>query len=451
MDLAGKTVLIIGLGRTGKSVAQCVLARGGHVRVYEDVGSTGTRDSGLGTGRANPQSRVPPDKGDIGGVLRGVHLVIPSPGVPAMHPLLREAVRRQVAVWSEIELAYQLLTCPILAITGTNGKSTTTSLLGEIIQQSGKATFTGGNLGTPLIDAVGASYAIAVAEISSFQLEWVKQFRPQIGVFLNLSEDHLDRHGSFERYGVAKRRLFAQQRRSDWVVMNRDDPRVRALCQGLPGRLFSFGWTPLAGDSVEGAWVEAGTLVLHHAGHELRYAIDDVHLRGRHNIANVMAAVSAATLCGVPPAVIRTVLATFTGLPHRLELVAEKGGVAYVNDSKGTNIDAVVQSLNSFSGSVILLAGGVEKGGDYRPLREVLRAKGKRLILFGQAQRALHAALGQETETLLVDALDEAVQAAHRGAQAGDTVLLSPACASFDQFRNYAHRGEAFRSYVKAL
>lgn len=446
MYLAGKTVLVIGLGRTGKSVARCVLAHGGHVRVVDSQADEAM--SALAQFNGLPVEVRPDDAPDE--LLRGVQLVIPSPGAPATHPLLREAVRRQVAVRSEIELAYQLLTCPILAITGTNGKSTTTALLGEMIRQAGTGTFIGGNLGTPLIDAVGVSYAVAVAEISSFQLEWVEQFRPQIGVFLNLSEDHLDRHGSFERYGAAKQRLFAQQRGSDWVVMNRDDPSVYALCHGLPGRLFSFGWTPMAGDS-EGAWVEAGTLVLRHGGHETHYALDEVHLRGRHNIANVMAAVSAATLWGVPPAVIRTVLATFMGLPHRLELVAEKDGVAYVNDSKGTNIDAVVQSLGSFSGPIILLAGGVEKGGDYRPLREALRTRGKRLILFGQARRALHAALGQETETLLVDALDDAVQAAHRAAQAGDTVLLSPACASFDQFRNYAHRGEAFRSYVEAL
>ena len=242
-----------------------------------------------------------------------------------------------------------------------------------------------------------------------------------------------------------------RQRQSDWIVMNRDDPSIYSLCQGLPGRLFSFGWTPLAGASVEGAWVEAGSLVLRHAGYERRYSIAEVHIRGRHNIANIMAAVSAATLWGVPAAVIQTVLATFTGLAHRLEVVAEKDGVAYVNDSKGTNIDAVVQSLGSCSGPVILLAGGVEKGGDYRLLREALRTKGKRLILFGQARHALHGALGQATKTLLVDALDDAVRAARREAQAGDTVLLSPACASFDQFRNYAQRGEAFRAAVEAL
>lgn len=444
MDLAGKTVLIIGLGRTGKSVARCVLAHGGRVRVAENQADA------VASARAQSDMEIRLDD-DADALLRGVQLVIPSPGVPAKHPLLKEAVRRQVAVQSEIELAYQLLTCPVVAITGTNGKSTTTALLGEMMQRSGQETFTGGNLGTPLIDAVGTACTVAVAEISSFQLEWVEQFRPQIGVFLNLSEDHLDRHGSFAHYGRTKRRLFAQQRQSDWVVMNRDDARVQALCHGLPGRLFSFGWTPVTGDKSEGTWVEAETLILRHAGREMYYAIDDTQLRGRHNIANVMAAVSAATLWGIPPTVIQAVLASFTGLPHRLELVAEKNGVAYINDSKGTNIDAVVQSLNSFSEPVILLAGGVEKGGDYRPLREVVQTKVKKLILFGQAQHSLRAALGQDTETLLVNALDEAVQAAHRGAQAGDIVLLSPACASFDQFRNYAHRGEAFRAYVEAL
>ncbi len=444
MDLAGKTVLIIGLGRTGKSVARCVLAHGGRVRIAD------SQADAVASARTQSDMEIRSDD-DADALLRGVQLVIPSPGVPAKHPLLREAGRRRVTVQSEIEVAYQLLTCPVVAITGTNGKSTTTALLGEMMQRSGQETFIGGNLGTPLIDAVGTACAVAVAEISSFQLEWVKQFRPQIGVFLNLSEDHLDRHGSFEHYGRTKRRLFAQQRRSDWVVMNRDDARVQALCHGLPGRLFSFGWTPVTGDQSEGAWVGAETLVLRHAGREMHYAIDDIPLRGRHNIANVMAAVSAATLWGVPPALIQSVLASFTGLPHRLELVAEKNGVAYINDSKGTNIDAVVQSLNSFSEPVILLAGGVEKGGDYRPLREVVQTKVKKLILFGQAQRSLRAALGQDTDTLLVNALDEAVQAAHRGAQAGDIVLLSPACASFDQFRNYAQRGEAFRAYVEAL
>ena len=449
MDVVGRTTLVIGLGRTGKSVMQCVAAQGGHVRAVDSQ----INDNDLETARAQfGDMPVEISSGDDPqALLRGIDLVVPSPGVPAEHPLLAAAVKLQIPVQSEIEYAYRLLQCPILAVTGTNGKSTTTALLGDILQHAGCSTFIGGNLGTPLIEAAGETYDVTVAEISSFQLEWVEQFRPQIGIFLNLSKDHLDRHGSFAKYGAVKQRLFTQQRQSDWVVFNRDDSDVHALCDGLPGRPFSFGWTPLAQSDAAGAWVEAEALCLRHAGHETRHPLGCVRLRGRHNIANVMAAVSAATLWGIPPAVIQAGLARFTGLPHRLELVGEKNGIAYVNDSKGTNVDAVVQSLNSFPGPIILLAGGVEKGGDYRPLLKLLRTKVKKLILFGQAQRSLESALGQETETVLVGALDEAVRAAHQEAQAGDTVLLSPACASFDQFHNYAHRGEAFRSYVEAL
>ena len=457
MDFTGKMVLVIGLGRTGASVARCIATRGGYVRVAEHLSDNALQPM-LRQLEGVPLEISRADDPDE--LLRDIDLVIPSPGVPATSPLLAEAVRRKLPVWSEIELAYRLVRCPILAVTGTNGKSTTTTLLGEMVRQSGRATFIGGNLGTPLIEvARPAQFAqpaqsapeVAVAEISSFQLEWVEQFRPQIGVFLNLSEDHLDRHGSLAGYGAAKRRMFEQQRQSDWIVINRDDPNVHSLCQDLPGLRFSFGWLPLADDNAHGAWVDGGHIVVRHAGQEVFYPLAGVRLRGRHNLANVMAAAGAATLYGVPSDVIRAALAAFSGLPHRLELVAEKDGVAYINDSKGTNVDAVVQSLRSCSGPVILLAGGVEKGGDYHPLRALLRTKVKQLILFGQAQQLLQTALGRETDTLLVEELDDAVRAARRGAQAGDTVLLSPACASFDQFRNYAHRGEAFRAYVEAL
>ncbi len=456
MDVIGKNVLVIGLGRTGRSVARFLVSQGGHVCVSE------SRTREALTSALAQLDRLPVEvrrETDPELVLREIDLVIPSPGVPATAPLLTTAVSRKVPIWSEIELAFRFLSCPILAVTGTNGKSTTTALLGEMLRQSGRRVFTGGNLGTPLIEAMETPYDVAVAEISSFQLEWVRRFRPQIGLFLNLSEDHLDRHGSVETYGAVKRRLFSQQRSADWVVMNRDDKLIPSLCQELPGQLFSFGWAPPSensSDSVgarawQGAWIDTGTLVVRHTDQETRYPLDGLRIRGRHNIANVMAAVSAATLWGTSPGVIRTVLAQFPGLPHRLEFVAEKKGVTYINDSKGTNVDAVAQSLRSFSGPIILLAGGVEKGGDYRSLRDLVRTRVKKLILFGQAQSVLQAALGRETETLRVEALDAAVQAAQIGAQAGDTVLLSPACASFDQFQNYTHRGEVFRSYVEAL
>ncbi len=456
MDVIGKNVLVIGLGRTGRSVARFLVSQGGHVCVSENrtgdaLASALARLDGL------PVEVRPETDPEL--ILRGIDLVIPSPGVPATAPLLTAAVSRKVPIWSEIELAFRFLSCPILAVTGTNGKSTTTTLLGEMLRQSGRRVFIGGNLGTPLIEAAETPYDVAVAEISSFQLEWVHRFRPQIGLFLNLSEDHLDRHGNVETYGAVKRRLFLRQRSADWIVMNRDDQLIPFLCQELPGRLFSFGWAPPSENSSDGAgararqgaWIDTGTLVVRHADQETRYPLDGLRIHGRHNIANVMAAVSAATLWGTSPDVIRTVLARFSGLPHRLEFVAEKNGVTYINDSKGTNVDAVVQSLQSFSGPIILLAGGVEKGGDYCSLRDLVRTRVKKLILFGQAQHVLQEALGRETETLRVEALDAAVQAAHSGAQPGDTVLLSPACASFDQFQNYTHRGEVFRSYVEAL
>ncbi len=444
MELHGKTVLVIGLKRTGVSVARFVASQGGQVCVTDRQGHDAL------TPELASLAGIPLDlhlgTNDLD-VLAGVDLVVPSPGVPANAPLLQAAARQGVPVWSEIELAFRFLPCPLLAVTGTNGKSTTTTLLGEVLRQSGRRVFVGGNLGTPLIEAVTGNYEVAVAEVSSFQLEWVEQFRPHIGLWLNLSEDHLDRHASFAVYGRTKRALLARQKPTDWAVVNRDDPEVWALAHGLPGRVFSFGWTLVP----EGTWIDTGTLIVRHDGQEARYALDRVQLHGRHNLENVMAAVSAATLWDAAQEVISSVLATFSGLPHRLQLVTKKHGVSYFDDSKGTNVGAVIQSLASFTGSVILLAGGVDKGGDYSPLRPLVRAKVKKLIVFGQARETIRAALGQEAETVVVDTLPEAVQAAVAGATAGDTVLLSPACASFDQFENYAHRGHVFRACVEAL
>ena len=444
MDLRDKIVLIIGLKRTGVSVARFVTRRGGQVRVADCQGREALAPELASLAGVPLDLHLETNDADI---LAGVDLVVPSPGVPANAPLLQADARQGVPVWSEIELAFRFLPCPLFAVTGSDGKSTTTPLLGEVLRQSGRRVFVGGNLGTPLIEAVTGNYEVAVAEVSSFQLEWVEQFRPHIGLWLNLSEDHLDRHASFAVYGRTKRALLARQKPTDWAVVNRDDPEVWALAHGLPGRVFSFGWTLVP----EGTWIDAGTLIVRHDGQEARYALDRVQLHGRHNLENVMAAVSAATLWDAAQEVISSVLATFSGLPHRLQLVTKKHGVSYFDDSKGTNVGAVIQSLASFTGSVILLAGGVDKGGDYSPLRPLVRAKVKKLIVFGQARETIRAALGQEAETVVVDTLPEAVQAAVAGATAGDTVLLSPACASFDQFENYAHRGHVFRACVEAL
>lgn len=444
MELRGKTVLIIGFKRTGVSVARFIASQGGRVRVADAQGVEAFTKELESLAHIALDLRL--GRHDVA-VIDGVDLVIPSPGVPADAPLLRAAGKQGIPIWSEIELASRFLTCPLLAVTGTNGKSTTTSLLGEMVKSSGKRVFVGGNLGTPLIEALAGRYDAAVAEISSFQLEWVERFRPQVGVFLNLTEDHMERHKSFAVYGMTKRALLVNQEPTDWAVVNRDDPEVWALAHGLQGQIFSFGWRPVA----VGAWIESQTLHIRQDAQEAVFSLAQLQLHGRHNWENVMAAASAAWLWGVSPEAISSVLANFKGLPHRLELVAEKKGVRYFNDSKGTNVGAVVQSLASFSGPLILLAGGVDKGGDYSPLRPLIRAKVKLLILFGQARELLRDALGGETRTLLVDTLETAVKEAAAHAVPSETVLLSPACASFDQFDNYIHRGNVFRACVEEL
>lgn len=444
MELRGKSVLIIGLKRTGVSVARFIASQGGCVRVV-DRQDARTLAKELESLAALPiDSRLGWNDTDV---TTGIDLVVPSPGVPVDAPLLREARNRGIPIWSEIELAFRFLSCPLLAVTGTNGKSTTTSLLGEMVKFGGRKVFVGGNLGTPLIDAIAGHYDVAVAEISSFQLEWVEQFRPRVGVFLNLTEDHLERHASFAVYGRTKRELLSHQEPTDWAVVNRDDPAVWSLAQDLPGKIFSFGWEPVA----EGAWIEKQALHIRREAQDVVLLLDQLRLYGRHNLENVMAAASAAVLWGVEPRAISFVLTNFVGLPHRLEFVAERKGVRYFDDSKGTNVGAVVQSLASFPGPLILLAGGVDKKGDYNPLRPLVREKVKLLIVFGQARELIRNVLGGETQTLIVDTLETAVQEAAAAAVAGDTVLLSPACASFDQFENYIHRGEAFRACVEEL
>ena len=448
MDIAGKHILVIGLKRTGVSLVRCLAEHGALVHVTDRQSRQALQAELASLARLSYEWR---SEANPEAMLHGIDVVVPSPGVPLSAPLLQTAIQFGIPVWSEIELAARLLSCPLLAVTGTNGKSTTTSLIAAMIQASGQRVFVGGNLGVPLSEAVGQGFQVAVVEVSSFQLEWVEQFRPLIGVFLNLSEDHLDRHGSLAEYGRTKRALFTQQRTTDWAVVNRDDPEVNALVKDLSSQLHSFGWSRVADHVSQATWIETNRLVVRSHGQENRHALDRLQLYGRHNLENVMAAVSAATLWGVPSAVIDEALATFTGLPHRLERVATKRGVTYFDDSKGTNVGAVVQSLASFPGAVILLAGGVDKGGDYEPLRAAVRSKVKTLILFGRDRAKMQAALGKEATTVLVETLPEAVQEAAGRAQAGDTVLLSPACASFDQFQDYAHRGRVFRSCVEAL
>jgi UDP-N-acetylmuramoylalanine--D-glutamate ligase len=367
--------------------------------------------------------------------------------VPMNNLLLQEAGQRGVEIISEIELAYRSLSLPLIAITGTNGKSTTTTLIGEILKANGTKTFVGGNLGMPLIGCGADNWDWGVVEVSSFQLEWVKWFCPRVAVLLNISEDHLDRYKDLAAYAYAKQRIFAAQSEQDIAILNRDDSRVWAMREQMRPQVISIGFSEVP----NGVFAERDAIVWRDDKGEERFSLTAVKIKGVHNVENMMAAIAATKAVGVGREVIQKTLDNFPGLEHRLEFVREKDGVRYFNVSKGTNVGAVEKSLASFSEPVILIAGGIDKGGDYGPLQNYIRQRVRRLVLFGAAKEIIAEALGHLTETVIVADLAAAVGDAAAHAQLGDVVLLSPACSSFDMFRNYAERGKAFKSLVRAL
>lgn len=444
MELKEKNVLVIGLARTGRECARFLTQQGAKVSI-SDLRKPAELAQEMASLAGLSLSYL------LGGEeeswLAGMDYVVPSPGVPMENLLLREAVARKIPVLSEIELAYRYFTAPLVAITGTNGKSTTTTLIGKMLEADGKKVFLGGNLGEPFIGALAGSWDWGVVEISSFQLEWVDEFRPRIALLLNVSEDHLDRYASFADYYQAKERIFAAQQSADVAILNRDDPLVWALRQRLAARVVSFG----LGEVAEGLFATPTEVIWRDGTVEERFSLSQAKIQGVHNVENIMAAIAAAKCAGVSRRAIQTTIVEFPGLEHRLEFVREKDGVRYYNDSKGTNVGAVVKSLASFSGRVILLAGGVDKGGDYGALAAGIKSQVRRLVLFGAAKQIIAGALGQLTTTVLVDDIAAAVRDAAAHAQPGDVVLLSPACSSFDQFRNYAERGKTFKNLVHAL
>jgi UDP-N-acetylmuramoylalanine--D-glutamate ligase len=444
MELNGKKFLVLGLARTGIACARFLVNRGATVAV-SDLRSEAELKEEMADLQDLSLSYF------LGGedrqALAGVDCVIPSPGVPAENPLLAVAVARGIAVLSEIEVACRFLPAPLVAITGTNGKSTTTTLVGAMLKAGGKKVFTGGNIGAPLIGFVSGEWEWGVAEISSFQLEWVEQFRPRIAALLNLTEDHLDRYPDFAAYCQAKERIFAAQREDDIAILNRDDALVWAMRERIRARVVSFGF----GEVREGVYALRDAIIWRDGSREEKFPLAKVKIQGIHNVENMMAAIAAAKAVGVSQAAIQRTIEEFPGLEHRLEFVRERNGVRFYNDSKGTNVGAVVKSLASFSAPVLLLAGGVDKGGGYGVLRDAIKQKVRRLILFGAARQIIANALGDLTETVMVDDLAAAVRDAAEHARPGDVVLFSPACSSFDMFRNYAERGKAFKGLVQAL
>ena len=450
MDLAGKRVMVIGLGVSGLAAARLLASCGARL-VMTDLradprpdlhGETGAGDDSMPSGEIHLGSEDP-------AWLDGVDLVVTSPGVPPASRLLTEADRRRIPVIGELELGSRFVKAPIVAVTGTNGKSTVTTLIGEIFKAAGRRVFAGGNLGTPLVEAAGEEFDAVVAEVSSYQLERTERFKPHVAVHLNLAEDHLDRYKDFDEYGSAKARLFRMQDRYDWAILNRDDPRVWFLRTKISAQVMSFGLGPA--DSTPAIGYDGSDLIFDIRTRHGRISLKRLRLVGRHNIANAMAAAAAALVSGIEPRVIEAVLADFAGLPHRMEFVVDRDGATYIDDSKGTNVASVVEALAAVRAPVILIAGGMDKGGDYAPLREPLGEKVRLLILIGAARDRMRAALKDATEIELVQTLDEAVRVAAATARRGDTVLLSPACSSFDQFRNYAERGRIFQELVRAL
>ena len=380
MELKGKTVLVLGAARTGQACARFLAGQGAIVWISDLRGEHELKSeldslAGLPIGY------------HLGGEekrwLDGVDCVIPSPGVPMDNVLLKEATARRIPVLSEIELAFRFFRAPLVAITGTNGKSTTTTLIGAMLKAQGKKVFLGGNLGAPFIGAMTEDWDWGVTEISSFQLEWVEEFRPRIALLLNITEDHLDRYATFADYAAAKARIFAAQTSADTAILNRDDPLVWAMRERLKARVISFGFSEVE----DGVFARADEIVWRDGASEERFALANVKIQGVHNVENMMAAIAAAKCAGVSRPVIQTALEKFPGLEHRLEFVREKDGVRYYNDSKGTNVGAVVKSLASFSAPVILLAGGVDKGGDYRVLEDRNQTKGAPLGSVRRCQR----------------------------------------------------------------
>jgi UDP-N-acetylmuramoylalanine--D-glutamate ligase len=441
MELRGASVMVIGLGVSGSAAARFLASLGASLVLTD-------------TRRELPTSALPQGNLYLGGEepawLRGVDLVVVSPGVPPNSRLVQAARAAGTPVIGELELASRFVKFPVVAVTGTNGKSTVTTLIGEICAKAGIKTFVGGNLGTPLAEAIDRAFELAVVEVSSYQLETIDRFKPRVAIHLNLSDDHLDRYNDLEGYGRAKARIFENQDAGDWAILNREDPLVWKLREKVRSQVLSFGLEKPAPLAHAAIWEEAGLRFVF-GGNRGTIRFDRFRLPGRFNRVNAMAAAGAALALELAPELIERALAEFRGLPHRLELVQEKNGISFVDDSKGTNVGAVVQALAAVRAPVLLIAGGVDKGGSYAELREPLRHKVKLLLLYGAAREMMRAALDGTTRIESVRTLDEAVARAAAEALPGDTVLLSPACASFDQFKNYAERGRIFQELVRAL
>jgi UDP-N-acetylmuramoylalanine--D-glutamate ligase len=448
MDLFGKKVAILGIGKTGLATARFLAARGVRMVVTDVKPVSDWGEAGTALENMQAELTIAPYGPEI---LTGVDWVVPSPGIYPANPILAEALRRGIPVVSELELASRFLTTPVVAITGTNGKTTVTSLTGEILRAAGMKVFVGGNIGTPLIGYVDGPQEAdwAVVEVSSFQLQWAQTFHPRIAMLLNVTTDHIDYHGSFTAYREVKQGLFAHQTTRDLAILNADEAATTDLCRRLMARTELFSSL----GPVECGMFLSGEKLVHlcPTGAKEEYPTAMIHLPGRHNCENVMAAILAARACGCEPPAICQAVEGFRGIAHRIQYAGEKNGILFYDDSKGTNVGAVIRALESFSKPVILLLGGRDKEGDFQILAPLIRRVVKGMVLFGEAGEKINGRLSGVVQTTITATLKEAVETAYRSASPGDVVLLSPGCASFDEFKDYKERGNRFQEWVGLL
>lgn len=456
MNLKKKKVLVVGLAMTGLAVARFLKDRGAQVtatdlKEKDELGSYAQEALAMGISLQLGAHKIE--------AFTGSDFIVVSPGVPHTITPLEAARRAGIPVIGEMELASRYIKEPIVAITGTNGKTTTTSLIGEMLKASGCSVFVGGNIGAPLIDYLnsGTHADVIVAEISSFQLDTIESFRPKVGVLLNITEDHLDRYDDFPHYVQSKGRLFQNQEDTDVAVLNMMDPAVCELESGISGQKLYFNIDSaktyhFVSETRHGVVIRGKEMICSLPGKPpVMLSLAKFGLKGEHNQENAAAASLAALVAGAGREGIQMTLDTYEGPRHRLEYVRSVNDIEYYNDSKATNVDAAKRSLESFDSPVILIMGGRDKGGSYTFLKELIKKRVKRLIAIGEAREKILSALGGLTHSEGTRTLGEAVHLAHQAAAPGDVVLLSPGCSSFDMFTDYAERGEAFVMAVEEL
>ncbi|RPJ10875.1 MAG: UDP-N-acetylmuramoyl-L-alanine--D-glutamate ligase, partial [Deltaproteobacteria bacterium] len=444
-DYPQQKIMIVGAGRTGTALCRYFVQRGAAVTLSDtrpaanlaEIDEITLLGVTLDLGGHTTTNFLESD------------LIVISPGVSLQLPAIKTAAAAGIPVLGEIEIACREFDVPLIAITGTNGKSTTTTLIGAIYSAWGKQPFVGGNLGTPLIESTQRSdYDVIVAEISSFQLEAVEQFHPRYALLLNLSEDHLDRYPDMASYITAKREIFKRMTTSDVAILNAEDAYTATFSETIKAQKIYFSSKRLLNN---GMGYDGTQIVWRHQGSEYHFPVRELQIKGLHNIENVMAALIAPLCDGCPPKLAWETVCAFRGLEHRMNLVRVLNGIPWYNDSKGTNVGSVVKSLEGLQPPVTLIAGGKDKGGDYAPLADLISEKVRHLILIGEASARIETALGNLTHTVRAASLDDAVALAHAITETGGTVLLSPGCSSFDMFKSYAERGNVFSAAVGRL